>query len=71
MYIRREGEIKIPNSKINFISKKSGNQSVTAGLNKIKPKYTCRDQKLSKYISIRDKKEQQGRLRSKILKIEG
>ena len=43
VYIEREGKIKILNFKINFFSKKSGNQGVIIGLNKIKPKYTYRD----------------------------
>ena len=40
------------------ISRKLGNQGVITGLNKVKPKYACRDQRLNKYILIRDKKEQ-------------
>ena len=42
-YIGREGKIKIPNFKIKFFFRKSGNQSATAGLNKVEPKYTYRD----------------------------
>ena len=40
-------------------------------LNKVEPKYTYRDWRLSRYILIKDKKDQQGRLKSKILEIGG
>ena len=43
VYIGREGEIKIPNFKIEIFFKKLGNQGVTAKLNKVEPEYVCRD----------------------------
>ena len=46
MHIEREGEIKILNSKIKIFSKKSGNQNAMTRLNKVKPEYTYRDQRL-------------------------
>ena len=42
-HIGREGEIKILNFKIEIFSKKSGNQSTTVGLNKVEPKYACKN----------------------------
>ena len=49
----------------------SGNQGTTVELNKVKPEYAYRDQRLSRYISIKDKKEWRGRLKNKVLKIGG
>ena len=44
---------------------------MAAELNKIESEYACRDQRLSGCMSIKDKKEQQKKLRSKVLEIGG